>query len=150
MTRLLTILALIFSLSLGAIAQDTQLTDPAKEAAARSLMKELRCLQCQNQSIDDSNADMAKDLRMLVREQIAGGKSEDEVKDFLVARYGDWVLLKPPVKQSTWFLWGSPVLLLLFASAFLLFRRKNTTAPEALSTEEEAALKTLLSDKGDV
>lgn len=111
-----TFLALIFALIATATiaATDTdKLSDPALEARARSLQKELRCLVCQGESLDESNAELARDLRRIIRERIAAGESDQAVKDFLVARYGDFVLMRPPVKSGTYFLWFGPVLLLL-------------------------------------
>lgn len=147
-------LTAVFSLAIGcaalAVAVDEQpLKDPAKEAMARELMKEIRCLVCQNQSIEDSNADLAKDLRLVVRERIALGDTPDNVRAYLVDRYGDWVLLEPPVKKSTYFLWASPFLLLLFIVYMVLRSRKAPVAPEPLSEDEEAALKKILGDRED-
>ena len=88
-----------------AVLPDEMMTDPAKEARARNLSRELRCMVCQNQSIDDSEAPLARDLRLLVRERIAAGDSDAQVLDFLVARYGEFVLLKPRLNSHTWLLW---------------------------------------------
>ena len=95
---------------------------------ARSLQKELRCLVCQGESLDESNAELARDLRRIIRERIAAGESDQAIKDFLVARYGDFVLMRPPVKPGTYFLWFGPVLLLLVgggAIAVTVFRRRG-------------------------
>jgi cytochrome c-type biogenesis protein CcmH len=89
------------------------LSNPVLEARAKALQKELRCLVCQGQSIDESNAPLAADLRRLIRQQIEAGQTDDQIKDFLVARYGAFVLMKPPVRQDTFFLWFGPMLLLL-------------------------------------
>src|SRR5438067_7338980 len=89
------------------------LANPVLEARAKALQKELRCLVCQGQSIDESNAPLAADLRRLIRQQIEAGQSDEQIKDFLVARYGAFVLMKPPVRQDTFFLWFGPMLLLL-------------------------------------
>ncbi|MEM8918625.1 MAG: cytochrome c-type biogenesis protein [Pseudomonadota bacterium] len=94
---------------------DRQLEDPAKEAAARDLMEELRCLKCQSQSIADSNAPMAGDMRSKVRERIAAGETPEQVRDWLVDRYGAWVTYDPPVNAITWPLWIAPVLVLVLA-----------------------------------
>jgi len=127
-----------------AVAVDEKpLVDPAQEAVARALMKEIRCLVCQNQSIEDSNADLAKDLRRLVRERVSAGDTPAEVRAFLVARYGDWVLLEPPLNQMTLFLWGSPFLILLLVLVGVTTARKKS-APEPLSRMEKAKLKKLL------
>ena len=94
---------------------DQQLTDPAKEAEARALMDELRCLKCQSQSIADSNAPMAGDMRSQVRERIAAGDTPEQVRNWLVERYGDWVTYKPPVNATTWPLWIAPIFLIIVA-----------------------------------
>ncbi|WP_374763198.1 cytochrome c-type biogenesis protein [Yunchengibacter salinarum] len=127
-----------------AVAVDEQqLADPRAEARARALMQEIRCLVCQNQSIVDSDADLARDLRALVREQVAAGKSNQAIKNYLVARYGDWVLLEPPLDARTLLLWGSPVLFLALAGLAVWLGRRKRPAP-ALSAEEEAAADALL------
>lgn len=135
---------------LWAVAVDEKpLDDPAKEAMARVLMKDIRCLVCQNQSIEDSNADLAKDLRQIVRERIALGDSPDNVRSYLVDRYGDWVLLEPPVKSSTYFLWASPFIFLCAVGAMLFARRTKTVVQKPLSADEQAELEVLLSDSRD-
>lgn len=146
MIKIITAFALIL-ITFTAFADDIPLTDPTQEAYARSLMKEIRCLVCQNQSIEDSNADLAIDLRNIVREQVVAGKSHTEIKAYLVDRYGDWVLLKPPVRSDTMFLWGSPLLILLIIFLIVAFSRKKQAAPVALSDEEKAKIDDLL--KGD-
>ena len=106
---------------------DEQLPDPRQEAAAKSLMEELRCLVCQGQSIADSDAELAGDMRALVRQRIAAGEEPEEVRTWLIDRYGDWVSYRPPVEPLTWPLWMAP-LLLLGAGALLLrkrFRRRG-------------------------
>jgi len=110
------------------------LTDPVLEARAKSLQKELRCLVCQGQSIDESNADLATDLRRLIRVQIQQGMSDDDIKDFLVARYGVFVLMNPPVQQDTAFLWFGPAILVLAGAGVigvtvLRARRRLATDP---------------------
>lgn len=99
-----------------------QLPDPDQEAQAKALMEELRCLVCQGQSIADSDAELAGDMRALVRQRIAAGESPDEVRSWLIQRYGNWVSYRPPVEPVTWPLWAAPVLLLL-AGAWLLRKR---------------------------
>jgi len=99
-----------------------QLPDPAQEAMAKALMEELRCLVCQGQSIADSNAELAGDMRALVRQRIAAGESPDQVRAWLIERYGDWVSYRPPVEPLTWPLWAAPLLLVL-AGAWLLRKR---------------------------
>jgi cytochrome c-type biogenesis protein CcmH len=95
------------------------LSDPVLEARAKALQKELRCLVCQGQSIDESNAPLATDLRRLIREQIQAGQSDDQIKEFLVARYGVFVLMQPPVRTDTYLLWFGPMLLLLAGGAMI-------------------------------
>ena len=138
-------MALSFSLSVFAVAVDEKpLADPVKEAQARALMKEIRCLVCQNQSIEDSNAELARDLRAIVRERLALGDSPDNVRAYLVDRYGDWVLLKPPVKTSTYFLWASPFLVVLVIALLLVNRKRGAAEPAPLSADEKEQLKALL------
>jgi cytochrome c-type biogenesis protein CcmH len=104
------------------------LGDPAREARARAITRQLRCLVCQNQSIDDSNAPLARDLRRVVRERIVAGADDSEVIDYVVARYGDFVLLRPPVKPETWLLWFGPGVLALAGAVFLLVRSRRQNA----------------------
>ena len=118
--------------------------DPALEARARALSAELRCLVCQNQSIDDSDAPLARDIRILIRQRIDEGESNDAVRAYLVSRYGDFILLKPPFKPETLLLWLSPALTLGAGLAAALFaRRRAPRATPALSAEEEARLAAL-------
>ena len=128
---------------------DEILADPVLEQRARALGKELRCLVCQNQSIDDSDADLARDLRRIVRERLVAGDSDAEIIGFLTARYGDFVLLEPPVKPATWGLWFGPALVLLCAGAgialYLRRRRASATPPAPLSAAERRRLEALLS-----
>jgi cytochrome c-type biogenesis protein CcmH len=142
--RLVLLLSLLLAPAALAIGVDeNRLPDPAMEARARALMQELRCLVCQNQSISDSDAPLAADLRQIVRERLAAGDDEAQVKAFLVARYGDWVLLEPPLRAGTLLLWAGPALLLLGTGAWLLLRhRRASVAP--LSADEETALSDLL------
>ena len=107
-----------------AIQPDEVLADPALEARAREIGRELRCLVCQNQSIDDSDADLARDLRVLVRERLQAGDSDRQVVDYVVSRYGDFVLLRPPVKPATYALWFGPLLIL---SSWLSSPSSSTT-----------------------
>ena len=139
MRKLLAIAALLASLAPAlALSPEEQLSDPALEHRARAISAELRCLVCQNQSIDDSDAPLAKDLRTLVREQLLSGKSDQEVLDFVVARYGDFVLLKPRLNRETILLWGTPFAVLLIAGAALILRRRRTdSVPEAPLSEAE-------------
>ncbi|WP_438749437.1 cytochrome c-type biogenesis protein [Pararhizobium sp. O133] len=122
-----------------AVNPDEVLADPALEARARALSAQLRCMVCQNQSIDDSNAELAKDLRLLVRERIANGDSDAAVIDYVVSRYGEFVLLKPRFETKTLILWGAPVILLLAGVAAMLtaVRRRPTGFTGTPLTEEE-------------
>jgi len=136
----------------AATAPDEILPDPALEARARALGKELRCLVCQNQSIDDSDADLARDLRRIVRERLVAGESDREVKEFLVARYGDFVLLEPPVRPDTWLLWGGPAAVaglgLLAIALYLRRRRPAEEGPAPLTEAERRKLARLLDRDG--
>jgi cytochrome c-type biogenesis protein CcmH len=126
------------------------LKDPALEARARALSANLRCLVCQNQSIDDSDADLARDLRLLVRERVAAGDTDDEVIEFLVQRYGEFVLLKPRLDASTYLLWGLPFIALgcgLIAVTVAARSRGKRKAAAALSEDEKARLASLLKEK---
>jgi cytochrome c-type biogenesis protein CcmH len=138
------ILALLFVLFAGpawAVLPHERLADPALEARARALSLELRCQVCQNQSIDDSNAPLAADLRKLVRERLSAGDSDAAVLDFVVRRYGDYVLLRPPVRVDTWLLWYGPFAVLglgaLGALVYLRRRRPAGETPAAALTEAE-------------
>jgi cytochrome c-type biogenesis protein CcmH len=118
------------------------LPDPALEARARAIASELRCLVCQNQSIDDSDAPLAKDLRVIVREKLKEGASDGEVRDFIVARYGDFVLLRPPFRLETLALWGAPLIALAGGgfAVWLGLRRRRVVVSEAPAlTEAERA-----------
>jgi len=143
MRKLLAILAFLVAVQPAfALTPDEQLKDPALEARARVISAQLRCLVCQNQSIDDSEAPLAKDLRTLVREQITAGKSDEQVLDYVVERYGQYVLLKPRFEPETLILWGTPFAVLLIAGAAMILRRKRAdVAPETpLSDDEKRAL----------
>jgi cytochrome c-type biogenesis protein CcmH len=143
------LLLAVSALPVGAVTPAERLADPALEARARVLSQELRCLVCQNQSIDDSSADLAHDLRVLVRERLAAGDSDPAVLAYLTSRYGDYVLLKPPVKPTTWLLWfGPPALLLLGALTLLAQRRRRRSLgePAPLSAAERDQLARLLKE----
>jgi cytochrome c-type biogenesis protein CcmH len=147
------LLALMLPRIVGAVAVDPPLEDPTLEARAQALFLDLRCLVCQNQSISDSNADLARDLRAIVRERIAAGDSDEEARNFLVDRYGDWVLLQPPVKKETWILWFGPLALLGFAGGLGvgLYRRREAkeAAAQPLDADEKEQLKSLMDDADD-
>jgi cytochrome c-type biogenesis protein CcmH len=148
---LLLVSTLCLSGTAMAVEPSEVLEDPVLEARAREISKELRCLVCQNQDIDSSNAGLAKDLRVLVRERLVAGDTNEEVINFVVDRYGNFVLLKPPVQSNTIVLWLTPILLLLAGGImiFYLMRRPATVEAEvALSAEDEQRLKDLTS-KGD-
>ena len=140
------LLAVLLLLPLNAaLALDPSemLKDPALEARARALSAELRCLVCQNQSIDESEAPLAKDLRVLIRERLTAGDSDAAIMDFVVARYGEFVLLKPRFSGETALLWLGPFLILAVATGFILLRRRRpviSQAEQELSAEEKARL----------
>ena len=154
----LIVMALVAAALLGfgpgpahAILAGEELDDPVLEARARDISRVLRCLVCQNQSIDDSNASLAKDLRLLVRERLLAGDGDQAIKDYIVARYGDFVLLKPPFKPITYALWLGPGLMLLAAGAgvavFLRRQSRRAAAAEApLDDDERRRLESLLDD----
>jgi cytochrome c-type biogenesis protein CcmH len=132
-----------------AVQPDERLPDAGQESRARTLSGELRCMVCQNQSIDDSDADLARDLRLLVRERIRAGDGDEEALEFIVARYGEFVLLKPRWNMRNALLWGAPVLLLLIGGATLAIGAKRSRAGQApLSADEEARLAALLERGG--
>ncbi len=143
------ILAIIAALLLGgaafAVQPDEVLTDPVLEKRAREISAGLRCMVCQNQSIDDSDAQLAKDLRILVRERLVAGDTDQQVEDYLVQRYGEFVLLKPAFGGHTMLLWLAPALVLVIGGigAYAALRRRPPSAA-ALDDEEQKALETLL------
>jgi cytochrome c-type biogenesis protein CcmH len=133
-----------------AVRPDEMLADPALEARAREISRDLRCLVCRNQSIDDSDADLAHDLRVLVRERLKAGDSNDQVIGFVHARYGDFVLLRPPFALGTALLWGGPVLVLLLGGvAVARFYRRREAATPPLSPEERQRLSAMLGEETD-
>ena len=134
-----------------AVEPDERLADAVLEARARVLSKDIRCLVCQNQSIDDSSASLARDLRLLLRERLVEGDSDEQILDFLVARYGDFILLKPPMKASTYALWFGPPAIFVLALIALIFFFRRRPAPESaipapLDGDERARLAALLDD----
>ncbi|MDJ0860339.1 MAG: cytochrome c-type biogenesis protein CcmH [Dinoroseobacter sp.] len=137
-----------------AVQPDEILDDPVLEDRAREISKELRCVVCQNEPIDSSNAGVARDLRLLVRERLVAGDSDEEVVDFVVARYGDYVLFRPPFKPTTYALWIGPFVIMglgaLGVAVMLVRRPRRIDAKDvALSAEEEAALDALLAEKDE-
>jgi cytochrome c-type biogenesis protein CcmH len=143
------VLVLLLLLGIGGTARgvdpDEMLKDPALEARARQIGQQLRCLVCQNETIDDSDAGLARDLRRIVRERISAGDSDEQVIDFVRARYGDFVLLKPPFEPATWALWLTPPAVLLIGGlfAFSAVRRRRDPGSAPLSDAERRALETL-------
>jgi len=132
-----------------AVQPGEMLANPQQEERARSIDRELRCPVCQNENIDDSNADLAHDLRVLVRQRVVAGDSNAQVKQYIVARYGNYVLLKPPLEAETYLLWFGPVLLLLGALAvvFTVYRGRRPVQPEPLSAEDEKRVAALIADE---
>lgn len=119
-----------------AVQPDEVLADPALEARARALSRELRCMVCQNQSIDDSDAPLARDLRILVRDRLKAGDSDEKVLDFLTARYGEFVLLKPRLRWSTALLWLAPAFMLVLGACALIFFLRRRPSPQAVESPE--------------
>jgi cytochrome c-type biogenesis protein CcmH len=141
---------LALSLPAQAVQPDEILKDPIAEARARKLSTELRCLVCQNESIDDSNAPLAKDLRLLVRERITAGDSDEQVKVFLVQRYGEFVLLRPPVSVRTLVLYGAPFAALALGGLLIWRRSRQKAGPvvvAGLSEDEKARLERVLAER---
>lgn len=134
-----------------AVNPDEVLCDPVLEKRARTISGELRCMVCQNESIDDSNAELARDLRILVRDRLKEGDSDEQVMDFIVDRYGEFVLLKPRLNARTVLLWGFPVVILLIGAVALVFafrgRKRVGEAPQPLTESEKAELSRLLDGK---
>ena len=146
MKRLLVALAAVVLMA-GASDPAERLPDPAEEARARALFKEVRCLVCQNESIDDSEADLARDLRALIREQIRAGKTDDEIIGFLKARYGEFVLLTPAVSAANAVLWGAPFLVLALGATILIMRRRRASEDAELSEQEQADIADLMNPR---
>ena len=142
------LLSFLLATAAFAVEPSEMLKDPALEARARAISRELRCLVCQNQSIDESNADLAHDLRVIVRERLTAGDSDEQVKAYLVARYGDFVLLDPPFKAKTLLLWCGPAVLLLLGAGgiYVLLRRRPAGAPEPLSEAERSRVAELMAE----
>jgi cytochrome c-type biogenesis protein CcmH len=146
---LLTAALLIGGVPAWAVEPSERLADPALEARARAISRELRCLVCQNESIDESNASLAHDLRLLVRRRLVSGDTDQQVRNYIVARYGIFVLLDPPFEPVTWLLWLGPPALVLGAGAILLRRRRRFDPWLAdLTPAERARAAALLGDPG--
>jgi cytochrome c-type biogenesis protein CcmH len=139
--------AVLAPFSAQAVRPDEMLADPKLEARARDIGKELRCLVCRNQSIDDSEADLAHDLRVLVRDRLKAGDSDDQAISYVRARYGDFVLLRPPFEAATWLLWGGQLLVLLIGMVGVrryLSRGAAATEPPPLNPDEQRRLAEML------
>ncbi len=158
MRRLISALALGLALCFAAtgaqaLSPDEMLSNPVLERRARTISAELRCMVCQNESIDDSNADLARDLRVLVRERLVAGDTDEQVLEFLVARYGEFVLLRPRLQMSTLLLWGFPIAVLLVGGVAIVLsiRRRRASSMETtpLSESEKKQLKKLFAAPGD-
>jgi cytochrome c-type biogenesis protein CcmH len=153
MWRLLAVAGLLFALGLQvarAVEPSERLADPMLEARARAISQELRCLVCQNESIDESGAPLAHDLRLLVRKRLLAGDTDQQVLDYIVARYGIFVLLDPPLMPVTWLLWLGPPVLVAGTAAFLLVRARRRRAgpgPPELTAHENARAAALLGDR---
>jgi cytochrome c-type biogenesis protein CcmH len=148
MRRLVLLAALLLVMPAAfAVEPDEMMQDPALEARARALSQTLRCMVCQNESIDESNAPLARDLRLLVRERIRNGDSDTQVREFLVARYGEFILLTPRFGTQTILLWGAPVIVLILGSIGLFVTlRRRTAVPAPLTDAEKRRLAGLLGD----
>lgn len=147
-------MAIVLVAPAHAVLPDEVLDDPVLEERARDLSAEIRCLVCQNESIDESNAQLARDLRILVRERLVAGDTNQQVLDFLVARYGEFVLLRPQLSGSTLLLWFGPLAVLLIAGTIIFVRTRQRKpleagAPAALSEAEKARLAALLKSDQD-
>ena len=150
MRMLAIFIVLLFSAVANAAEPDEILDDPALEARAEYIDTQLRCVVCQSQSIAESNAPLAKDLRLLVRERLVAGETDKEVIAYVVERYGDYVLLKPPVQGNTLFLWAFPALALLIgaAGAFVVLRKPKPVALASVSDEDDDEIDRILKERG--
>ena len=147
LASLVLLLVLVFAGAAQAVKPDEVLQDPALEARARALSEGLRCMVCQNQSIDESDADLARDLRILVRQRLVAGDTDQQVMDYIVSRYGEFVLLKPRFDLRNALLWGTPAILLFAGAIFIvLSARSRRPVSTALSSDEQAALDKMLRD----
>ncbi|WP_020594565.1 cytochrome c-type biogenesis protein [Kiloniella laminariae] len=146
----LALMFLIGSSLAFAVEPDEVLDDPVLEARAREISREVRCPVCQNEPIDSSNAELARELRLVVRERLVAGDSDQQVKNYLADRYGDFVLFRPPVKATTYLLWAGPGLIFLFGGVGIFFFYRGSRrqkAPVPLSSDEQKKLNQLLTDK---
>ena len=151
-TLLALFLSMVFALPALSVAVDKPLGDPMLEARARAIHKQLRCLVCQNQSIEDSNASLARDLRILVRDRISAGDDDEAVIRFVVDRYGDWVLVQPPLKAGSIPLWAAPAIFLAISILLIVLwyrRRRDNVAisGDPLSNEEQDRLKGMMKNR---
>lgn len=146
-SAMLALALLLGAAGASAVQPDEMLDDPALEVRARDISRSLRCVVCQNQTIDESDAELARDLRLLVRQRLLAGDSDRQVVDYAVSRYGDFILLRPPVKAQTYLLWFAPMLLIVGAGAVVwlyLARQRRLAEPLPLDPEEQARLAKVL------
>jgi cytochrome c-type biogenesis protein CcmH len=145
---LLVLTALSLATSARAVLPGEQLADPKFEARARAISQELRCVVCQNQTIDDSDATLAHDLRIIVRERLTAGDSDEQVKAYILRRYGPYVLLKPPLEAETLLLWFGPLFILLAggAGSIIYLRRRDRASSGSLTKDEETELSHILGE----
>ncbi len=149
---LLSTLAIMSSLAFAAPIETFKFDSPETEKVFHKLSEELRCLVCQNQNIAESNADLAKDLRLEIYTMLSDGKSEDEIVDFMVQRYGDYVLYRPPFNPMTWLLWFGPAIVFAFGLVFVVRYMKSQSSKkqvESLSDEDIQRIKNLHAEQGD-
>ncbi len=148
-TVALALALLLMQTAAHAVQPDEVLADPQLEIRARALSAQLRCMVCQNESIDESHAALARDLRLLVRERLKAGDSDEEIRAYLVSRYGEFILLKLPLKRETWLLWASPFAILAAGGVIIIIARRkqpSPSGPETLSEAEQMKLKALAGD----
>lgn len=147
MMRAVLLALMLLASPAGAVQPDEILADPALESRARGITATLRCVVCRNESVDDSNADIARDIRLMVRERLVAGDSDDDVIEFMVARFGEFILLTPRASGSNLILWvAGPALLLIGLGIAVGTTRRRRPAPAALSPDEEARLRRILED----
>lgn len=146
------VLGILFFSQTAAVEPDEVLDDPVMEARARAISKDLRCVVCQNETIDESHATLAKDMRRLVRQRVNAGDTKEQVLSYMVNRYGDFVLLRPRVNAQTALLWFGPAIIMLFGSFVVVrvMRKSKRGETENLSTKEQRRLEQLLSENREV